>query len=98
MITKEDVVDLCNKLGTPFYFNYHHGLTVVIKPDFIFVGQFGEFKFEISGHGMVDITPTHVTFERPALGRPDNLIIPLQECLLIKQNETGAVLGWLCWR
>lgn len=98
MITKEEVVDLCNKLGTPFFCNYHHGLMFLINPDFVFVGQFGELRFEMDGYGMVDINPSYVTFERPTLGRPDNLIMNLVDCVIVKQNETGEVLGWLCWR
>jgi len=97
MVTKEEVVDLYNQFGTPFYFEYHHGVLVMIKFDLMLVGQFGELQFELNEQLILNINPGYVTFERTALGRPDNLIMQLDDCLLVKQNDTGEVLGWLCW-
>lgn len=93
-----NIIDLCNKLGNPTFFQYHHGLILKFKPDLVQAGQWGDIKMELEGQTLATIHLGYVKFSEPILGRPDMLLGKLSKCIKLEQVDTGKVLGWLCWK
>ncbi|WP_018305428.1 hypothetical protein [Desulfitobacterium hafniense] len=81
--------------GYPFYFNYDHGLSLMVPTDDFNVSKDGKLDFYYRVSIPVSLSPGYISLE--PVYNPDALPKDFKICFLIRQKQTKKILGWLCW-
>ena len=91
----ECIQETIEAYGYPFYFNYDHGLSLMVPTDDFKVSKEGDLNFYYEASTPISLSPGYILLE--SVYKPDNLIKDFKACLMIRQKRTKEILGWLCW-